>query len=67
MKRRTILTGLGLSTLAASLDNGVLTLSDVHDATLFFTDRPERITGHEPTEDFSNTNVTVTINAPTSP
>ena len=85
MKRRTILTGLGISTLAASLtprmlrtaqagtdspepemlellfvqsaraaslDNGVLTLSDVHDSTLFFTDRPERITGHEPTEDF---------------
>lgn len=85
MKRRAVLTGLGISTLAASLtprmlrtahagadstepemlellfvqsaraaslDNGVLTLSDVHEATLFFTDRPERITGHEPTEDF---------------
>jgi len=85
MKRRAVLTGLGLSTLAASLiprmlrsaqagaessepemlellfvqsaraaslNNGVLTLSGVHDSTLFFTDRPERITGHEPTEDF---------------
>lgn len=85
MKRRTVLTGLGISTLAASLTprmlrtaqagagspepemlellfvqsaraaslaNGKLTLSDVHGSTLFFTDRPERITGHEPTEDF---------------
>lgn len=85
MKRRMVLTGLGLSAAAASflprmlrtaqagadsaepemlellfvqsaraaeLKNGVLTLSDVHDSTLFFTDRPERITGHEPTEDF---------------
>ena len=40
------------SARAANLSNGVLTLSDVHGATLFFTDRPERIAGHEPTEDF---------------
>ena len=40
------------SARAANLKNGVLTLSEVHDSTLFFTDRPERITGHEPTEDF---------------
>ena len=85
MKRRILLTGFGISTIAASLTprilraaqasgenaesemlellfvqsaraadlhNGVLTLTDVHDSTLFFTDRPERITGHEHTEDF---------------
>ena len=40
------------SARAASLDNGVLTLTGVHFSTLFFTDRPERIAGHEPTEDF---------------
>jgi hypothetical protein len=39
------------SARAASLQNGMVTLSDVHDSTLSFTDRPERITDHEPTED----------------
>lgn len=36
----------------ASLDKGILTLGGVNPATLFFSDRPERVTGHEPTEDF---------------
>lgn len=37
---------------AVELKDGVLRLSFVNPATIFFSDRPERITGHEPTEDF---------------
>jgi hypothetical protein len=40
------------SSHGAKLANGKLTLKGVSPATLFFSDRPERITGHEPTEDF---------------
>jgi hypothetical protein len=36
----------------ATLADGVLRLNDVSPATLFFSDRPDRVTGHEPTEDF---------------
>jgi hypothetical protein len=35
-----------------TLADNVLTLEGVSPATIFFSDRPERITGHEPTEDF---------------
>ncbi|MGB5966066.1 MAG: hypothetical protein WBF77_02540 [Sulfurimonadaceae bacterium] len=35
-----------------SLSNGILRLIDYNPATTFFSDRPERIVGHEPTEDF---------------
>jgi len=35
-----------------TLKNGVLRLSTVNPSTLFFSDRPERIVGHEPIEDF---------------
>ena len=35
-----------------SLDKGVLRLIDCNSVTTFFSDRPERIVGHEPTEDF---------------
>lgn len=35
-----------------SLDKGVLRLRDCSPVTTFFADRPERIVGHEPTEDF---------------
>jgi hypothetical protein len=34
------------------LSNGKLRLKSVNPATLLFSDRPDRITGHEPTEDF---------------
>jgi hypothetical protein len=35
-----------------SLNAGVLTLKDVNTATIFFSDRPERIVGHTPTDEF---------------
>ena len=34
------------------LKGGVLRLGGINPATVFFSDRPERIVGHEPTEDF---------------
>ena len=37
---------------SVELKNNVLTLSGINPATIFFADRPERIAGHEPTEDF---------------
>jgi len=37
---------------AVELKDGVLRLNSVNPATIFFFDRPERIVGHEPTEDF---------------
>ncbi len=37
---------------AVSLANGVPTLKGVNPSTIFLSDRPERIVGHEPTEDF---------------
>ena len=37
---------------ASTLADGVLRLKDVSPATLLFSDRPDRVTGHEPTEDF---------------
>ena len=40
------------SARGAKLADGKLTLSGVTPATLYFSDRPERITGHTPTEDF---------------
>ena len=83
MKRRELLVGLGLASMAgtlytrvaqaseskdasehivnmlfvqsahgAELSDGKLRLKNVNPATIFFSDRPERITGHEPTEDF---------------
>ena len=36
----------------ATLVDGMLKLNNVSPATLFFSDRPDRITGHEPTEGF---------------
>ena len=36
----------------AELKNGKLRLKGINRATIFFSDRPDRITGHEPTEDF---------------
>ena len=36
----------------AELANGKLRLTGVNPSTIFFSDRPERIAGHEPTEDF---------------
>ena len=36
----------------AELTGGELRLKGVSPSTIFFSDRPERITGHEPTEDF---------------
>jgi hypothetical protein len=83
MKRRKLLIGMGLASIAAplsmrsvqageckdtsepmvnllfvqsahgaKLSNGVLRLKTVNPATLLFSDRPDRVTGHEPTEDF---------------
>lgn len=84
MKRRELLLGIGLASVAAplytrtaragadcddtsehmvnllfvqtahgtELSNGKLRLKTVSPATLFFSDRPDRVTGHEPTEDF---------------
>jgi len=83
MKRREMLLGMGLASVAiplyvraaqtsecedaskeivnllfvqsahgAELSNGVLRLKTVNPATLLFSDRPDRVTGHEPTEDF---------------
>jgi hypothetical protein len=84
MKRRELLLGIGLASVAAPLYtrtaragadcddasehmanmlfvqtahgaellNGILRLKTVSPATLFFSDRPDRITGHEPTKDF---------------
>lgn len=40
------------SAQGASLDKGLLTLKSINQATIFFSDRPERIVGHETTEDF---------------
>ena len=37
---------------SVTLNDNVLKLKGVNPATIFFSDRPERITGHEPTEDF---------------
>jgi len=37
---------------AVELKDGVLRLSSINPATIFFSDRPQRIVGHEPTEDF---------------
>lgn len=37
---------------AVELKDGVLRLSSVNPATIFFSDRPQRIVGPEPTEDF---------------
>jgi hypothetical protein len=37
---------------AVTLAAGVLTLKDVNAATIFFSDRPERIVGHTPTGEF---------------
>ena len=37
---------------AFELKDGVLRLSSINPATIFFSDRPQRIVGHEPTEDF---------------
>ena len=36
----------------AELSNGKLRLKTVNPATLLFSDRPDRVTGHEPVEDF---------------
>ena len=36
----------------ATLANGLLRLNNVSPSTLFFSDRPDRVTGHEATEDF---------------
>jgi hypothetical protein len=36
----------------AELSNGKLRLKTINPATLLFSDRPDRLTGHEPTEDF---------------
>lgn len=36
----------------AELSNGKLRLKAVNPATLLFSDRPDRVAGHEPTEDF---------------
>jgi len=35
-----------------SYDNGSLTLQELAPTTLFFSDRPDRVTGHIPTEEF---------------
>ena len=37
---------------SVSLADGVLTIEGVNKATLFFADRPERVAGHMPTEEF---------------
>ena len=37
---------------SVKLGNGVLKLDGINPATIFFSDRPERIVGHEPTEVF---------------
>jgi len=37
---------------SVTLVDNVLKLEGINPATIFFSDRPERITGHEPTEDF---------------
>ena len=37
---------------AVELKDGLLRLSSINPATIFFSDRPQRIVGHEPTEDF---------------
>ena len=37
---------------AVTLAGGVLTLKDVNTATIFFSDRPDRIVGHTPTDEF---------------
>jgi hypothetical protein len=40
------------SAQSATLENGVLTLKSVAHSTIYFSDRPERISGHTPTETF---------------
>jgi hypothetical protein len=40
------------SARGASVKDGVLTLRDVNKTTIFFSDRPQRIVGHESTEDY---------------
>ena len=40
------------SARGSSLESGVLTLRTINMSTIFFSDRPERIVGHESTEDF---------------
>ena len=37
---------------SVTLADNVLKLEGINPSTIFFSDRPERITGHEPTEDF---------------
>jgi hypothetical protein len=41
-----------LTAESATLTDGVLTMGDVNPATLYFSDRPDRLAGHETTEDF---------------
>jgi hypothetical protein len=41
-----------LTAESATLADGVLTMGDVNPATLFFSDRPDRIAGHQTTEAF---------------
>ena len=41
-----------LTAESATLADGVLTMGDVNPATLYFSDRPDRIAGHQTTEEF---------------
>ena len=41
-----------LTAESATLSGGVLTMGDVNPATLYFSDRPDRIAGHQTTEEF---------------
>jgi hypothetical protein len=41
-----------LTAESATLADGELTMGDVNPATLYFSDRPDRITGHQTTEEF---------------
>ena len=41
-----------LTAESATLADGVLTMGDVNPATLYFSDRPDRLAGHETTEEF---------------
>jgi hypothetical protein len=41
-----------LTAESAALADGVLTMGDVNPATLYFSDRPDRLAGHETTEEF---------------
>lgn len=53
-KNKTIIAELLFVQTADSVElkNNVLTLRGINHTTIFFSDRPERIVGHEPTEDF---------------